>query len=87
MDSTAATKRHALSTSNTQCRGLVILSSLERRCVYTGHAMATFQFLFLLYQLSGGELQVAADSLQHDLMRLEMQLVEQLEVMLLVMKL
>ena len=33
-------------------------------------------------QLSGGELQDAADSLQHDLMRLEMQLVEQLEVTL-----
>ena len=33
-------------------------------------------------ELSGEELQDVADSLQHDLMRLEMQLVEQLEVTL-----
>ena len=77
--STAAMKRHALSTSKTQSRGSVILSTLERRFVYIGHAIAVFR-LTLSDQLSGEELQEAADSLQHNLMRLEMQLVEQLEV-------
>ena len=38
--------------------------------------------LTLSDQLSGEALQEATDSLQHDLMRLEMQLVEQLEVTL-----
>ena len=40
--STAAMKRHALSTSKTQCSGLVVMSSVERRFVYIGHAIGVF---------------------------------------------
>ena len=76
-----------MSTSNTQCRGLVILSSLEGVCTQAMQWLL-FNFFFSLTSFLGESYRLLlTHCMQHDLMRLEMQLVEQLEVILLVIRL